>query len=130
MGHSVDEVVVHDHLTCEFPSDLDLQIMLQLLGFSVIEVKLVDGSVFLSAGHERSGLLGDILVVVIEIGAVVSGAAAAVVILRAGLLRLRLGRGEDSHAQLRIPGVSLLCDLAVLVSVFCGVVLFFSEVNE
>ena len=93
MGNSVNELGVLDHLFGKVLHHVLGEIILELL-LLVLREAILDLS-FASAdvGHEVGGLLGNLLIVVGEVGAYVLGAAAAVLILGAGLGLFALGAG-------------------------------------
>lgn len=93
MGNSVDEVGIFDHLVSKVLhhvlGESVLELFLLMLREAILDLSFASADV----GHEVGGLLGNLLIVVGEIGAYVLSAAAAVFILGAGLGLFALGAG-------------------------------------
>ena len=122
MRNSVNEFGILDHLFGQVLhhvlGEIILELFLLVLREAILDLSFASADV----GHEVGGLLGNLLIVVGEVGAYVLSAAAAVFILGAGLglfalgagLRLggdlglglrndvRLGRGRLGHDRLRL----------------------------
>ena len=93
MGNSVNELGVLDHLFGKVLhhvlGEIILELFLLVLREAILDLSFASADV----GHEVGGLLGNLLIVVGEVGAYVLSAAAAVLILGAGLGLFALGAG-------------------------------------
>lgn len=110
MGNFVDEVGVLDHLVGHvlhhFLGEIVLELFRLVLREAILDLSFASADV----GHEVGGLLGNLLIVVGEIGAYVLSAAAAVFILGAGLGLFALGAGLRLGGDL---GLGLRFDLGL-----------------
>ena len=110
MGNSVNELGVLDHLFGKVLhhvlGEIILELFLLVLREAILDLSFASADV----GHEVGGLLGNLLIVVGEVGAYVLSAAAAVLILGAGLGLFALGAGLRLGGDL---GLGLRFDLGL-----------------
>ena len=106
LRNSVNEIRVFDHLVGHVLHHVLGELILELFLLVLREVVLDLSFSSADVGHEVGGLLGNLLIVVGQIGAYVLCAAAAVLILGAGLglfaLRARLGFRDRLRDGLRL----------------------------